>query len=124
MNTDKDAANPVVELIHALRLAFADAKVKILMTLSFWQIGLATVFYHFIEKWSWVDAFYFSVITVATVGYGDFSPQTVLGKLFTVGYILVGIGLFVTATATLASQMLFIMQRQKSERHDTTPPTK
>lgn len=66
--------------------------------------------------------FIFSVITVATVGYGDFSPQTTLGKLFTVGYILVGIGLFVTATATLASQMLFVMQNQKT-KHAKNPPT-
>lgn len=72
------------------------------------------MFYHFVEKWSWIDAFYFSVITIATVGYGDFSPQTNLGKLFTVGYILVGIGLFVTTTATLASQMLFAMQSKQT----------
>ena len=122
MKQNDDTLNPVRDLIYAIRLAFANPKVKILMSLSFSQIGLATVFYHFIEKWPWVDAFYFSVITVATVGYGDFSPQTTLGKLFTVGYILVGIGLFVTATATLASQMLFVMQNQKS-KHTKNPPT-
>ncbi len=105
---------PVRDLTYAIKVAFQQAQVKILLLLSFSQISLATVFYHFVEKWSWIDAFYFSVITIATVGYGDFSPQTNLGKLFTVGYILVGIGLFVTTTATLASQMLFAMQSKQT----------
>ena len=56
-------------------------------------IGFGTTFYHYIEVWSWIDAAYFSVITLTTIGYGDFSPATDLGKLFTVGYIDIGVGL-------------------------------
>ncbi len=56
-------------------------------------IGLGTVFYHFTEKLSWIDSFYFSVVTLATVGYGDIVPQTPAGKLFTSFYILIGIGI-------------------------------
>ncbi len=52
-----------------------------------------TVFYHFIEHLKWLDALYFSVITLTTVGYGDFSPQTNLGKIFTMAYIITGIGI-------------------------------
>ncbi len=52
-----------------------------------------TVFYHFIEHLKWIDALYFSVITLTTVGYGDFSPQTDLGKIFTIFYILTGLGI-------------------------------
>ncbi len=52
-----------------------------------------TVVYHFTEGWHWLDAFYFSAITLTTVGYGDFSPATDFGKVFTVFYILIGIGL-------------------------------
>lgn len=56
-------------------------------------IGVGTVFYHIVEKFSWVDAYYFSVITLATVGYGDLTPQTTLGKIFTTLYIFVGVGI-------------------------------
>lgn len=56
-------------------------------------IGSGTVFYHYVEALNWIDALYFSVVTLTTVGYGDFSPQTNLGKLFTVFYILNGIGI-------------------------------
>jgi voltage-gated potassium channel Kch len=55
-------------------------------------IAVGTVFYRYIEGWSWIDAAYFSVITLTTIGYGDFSPTTDLGKLFTIGYIIVGVG--------------------------------
>jgi hypothetical protein len=40
-----------------------------------------------------VDALYFSVVTLTTVGYGDFAPQTDLGKLFTAVYVRLGIGI-------------------------------
>jgi voltage-gated potassium channel Kch len=52
-----------------------------------------TIFYSLEEGWSVVDAFYFSVTTLTTVGLGDLAPQTTLGKLFTVVYIFAGIGI-------------------------------
>lgn len=62
-----------------------------LSTLSVLATG--TVFFHFVEGWKFFDSFYFSVITLTTVGYGDFSPQTMLGKAFAIVYILTGIGI-------------------------------
>lgn len=43
------------------------------------------------ESWSTVDALYFSVVVMSTVGYGDLTPSTAGTQLFTVFYILVGI---------------------------------
>jgi len=56
-------------------------------------IGVGTVTYRILEDWSWVDSLYFSVITLTTVGYGDFAPTTDAAKLFTVLYLVVGISL-------------------------------
>ena len=65
------------------------------------MIGIASVFYHLVEGLKWVDAVYFSVITVATVGYGDITPHTDAGKIFTIFYVLFGIGLIATFASTL-----------------------
>ena len=56
-------------------------------------LALDTISYHYLEGWSWIDALYFSIITLTTIGYGDFSPQSTAGKLFTIAYIVVGVGM-------------------------------
>jgi hypothetical protein len=56
-------------------------------------IGLGTVMYRFLEKWEWIDCLYFSVVTLTTVGYGDFAPVTTGGKIFTILYIIIGLGI-------------------------------
>lgn len=59
-------------------------------------ITIGTVFYHFQEGWGWLDSLYFSVITLTTIGYGDFSPATDLGKIFTLFYIVIGLGMILS----------------------------
>lgn len=100
----------VRHLWRGLAVAFADEWVRTLMTMTVTLIGIASVFYWYFEGWTLLDSVYFSVITIATVGYGDFYPQTVPGKLFTIGYIFCGLGLFV-ATATSIADRLVRAQR-------------
>ncbi len=54
-----------------------------------------------VEHWSLVNAVYFCVVTLGTVGYGDITPTTDVGKIFTTVYIIVGLsilgGFFATA---------------------------
>jgi voltage-gated potassium channel len=47
-----------------------------------------------IENWSFLDAFYMSVMTGTTIGYGDFVPTTNAGKMFISFYSLLSIGTF------------------------------
>lgn len=54
----------------------------------------STLVFHLLEDMSWLDAVYFSVVTLATVGYGDIVPKTDIGKIFCIIYIISGIGLF------------------------------
>lgn len=60
-------------------------------------IATGTVFYHYFEKLSWLDAIYFSVITITTVGYGDIVPTTPITKIFTIFYVLIGVGIIASS---------------------------
>ena len=54
-----------------------------------------TIFYTTVEHWGIIDAVYFCIMTLATVGYGDLYPTSPLSKLFTIIYLIVGAGIFV-----------------------------
>ena len=65
-----------------------------------------TIFYSSVEGWSVVDAFYFSVTTLTTVGLGDLAPTTTVGKLFTVIYIFAGLSIILGFIETVAKETL------------------
>jgi len=52
---------------------------------------IGTLWYCLIEKWPWEDAVYMTVITLATVGYGETQPLGTRGRLFTIALILMGL---------------------------------
>jgi voltage-gated potassium channel len=93
-------------LYRGLYLAFREPEVQSVVLLALALILVATVFYWLVEGWSLLDAVYFSVVTIATVGYGDLAPQSVIGKIFTICYIFAGIGIFVSAVTALAHAIL------------------
>jgi voltage-gated potassium channel len=84
-------------------------------------IGGGTVFYHLVEGWSWVDSFFFTVVTLSTVGYGSLVPQTVIGKLATTVFIFAGLGVFAAvirqvSTMTLEGRMHARAQLREARR--------
>jgi voltage-gated potassium channel Kch len=83
-------------------------------------ILLGTVFYHYTEGWGWIDSLYFSVITLSTVGYGDFSPTTPFTKLFTTVYIFLGISIFAAFASMLARERVEISQERTTRKKQKT----
>ena len=77
-------------------------------------LATGTVVYSFVEEWSLLDAFYFSVITLITVGFGNFSPATAFGKLFTAFYIFVGVVIILTFIDTMGE----LSRRQRGTHSD------
>ncbi len=53
--------------------------------------ALGTTGYRVIEKWSWFDALYMTVITLATIGYGETYPLSFAGREFTIALIIAGV---------------------------------
>lgn len=98
---------------------------RLLLVATVSIIGFGTVFYHFVEKWPWIDSYYFCVVTLATIGYGDFVPQTDFAKIFTTVYIFVGIGIlsaFVKVFLTAHGKQLMEKHTERKEhRHEDKP---
>jgi uncharacterized membrane protein len=70
----------------------SDQVFRILLALVVSLLVSGTTFFTLVEGWSVLDAFYFSVTPLTTVGFGDPAPATALGKIFTILYIFVGLG--------------------------------
>jgi voltage-gated potassium channel len=87
-----------------------------------WMVGLlcvGTVFYHLVEGWSWLDSFYFCVITLSTIGYGDFDPTTPASKMFTVVYFFLGLSVFVSLVNMLAKARQEIHAQRVARGHNS-----
>jgi len=78
-----------------------DKEYRDLIITTLLVIIVGMIAYHFLEGWSWLDALYFSFITLTTIGFGDFAPQTDAGKIFTIFYIIVGIGIILAFINTI-----------------------
>lgn len=67
-----------------------------------------------IEDLSLVDAIYFSVVTMATVGYGDIHPQSPAGKVLALILIVGGVGTFLGVVASITD--IFLKRREDAFR--------
>ena len=84
----------------------------------FTWIGVGTLVFHRLEGWSWIDSFYFSVVTITTVGFGDLTPTTPMSRLFTAIYILVGVAIGLVALSLVGAQILRNQERRYAERRE------
>ncbi len=68
-----------------------------------------TFLFQIVEGWSALNAFYFTAMTMLTIGYGDIAPMTPAGKISSVlfGFIAVGIGLY---SVNLIARLAFRQQ--------------
>ncbi len=66
--------------------------------LIFWA-----AFFLFSPSYGWVDDFYFVIVTLTTVGYGDVTPKTYNEKVLAIILILIGVFVFSAITALMSS---------------------
>ena len=64
-------------------------------------IVIGTIGYMLIEDYRFLDAFYMTIITVATVGYGEVSPLSYAGRIFTSFLIITSFGTFAYAVSAI-----------------------
>lgn len=93
---------------------------KLLVSFPFWMmtifcnlaVFLSSVVFYYIEKDinsninTFFDAIWWSFATVTTVGYGDITPESIMGRMIGIALMIGGTGLFATYTAIFANAML------------------
>ena len=121
---------------HGLR---ADEELRILLIVLATLLASATVFYTRVEGWSPVDALYFSVMTMSTIGHDGFVPTSTISKIFTIMFLFLSIGVYIAVLAKVVKvaltekKELRIKKKQKKEEkkrvasvqnlsHEETPP--
>lgn len=73
----------------------------IMILLSALLLVFGTAGYMLIEGWSLIDALYMSVITLATVGFGEVHPTSDAGQIFTIVLIILGVGFCLYAVGNI-----------------------
>ena len=78
---------------------------RLLLSLPLAVLFVGTTGFMILERLSFLDALYFTIVTISTVGYGDIHPTNVASKAFGIVLIVIGIGIFLTIV-TNATQLL------------------
>lgn len=81
---------------------------------------LCAVLTSFLEGQALGDAFYFTLITAMTVGYGDIVPTTPLGRLISVVVALVGV-IYVGLVVAIANRALALAVEEKRAEQGEKP---
>lgn len=97
----------------SLRHRFIYPLIAVFATILFGMVG-----YHALEGWSWFDGLYMTVITLATIGYGEIHPLTAAGRVFTIILIIVGVTVFgflvsILTQAVVENQIALALGRRR-----------
>lgn len=83
-------ALPTLELLGAI---IKGVQVQIVVSGLLAVVLLGTIGYMVIEGWNVIDAIYMTMITITTVGFGEIHPLSDVGRIFTIGILLLSLGL-------------------------------
>ena len=96
-------------------------RVLTLIILATATIILGVVGYMCLEKWSFLDALYMTVITLTTVGFSEIHPLSPQGKVFTVFLITSGVGTFTYGALSFSKLLIegefrVVLEKRRWER--------
>ena len=112
------------ELGRALAAVWRDPDTKALPVVAGALVLTGTLFYWRFEDWTIIEALYFCVVTLTTVGFGDLSPTTAETQIFTIVYILTGFGVLVALLTSVAEQYLALKAEGGGGATTHTGPSK
>lgn len=108
-------------MFTAMKSMLRDPHGRVILLWAIAQILVGTLVFRWLEGWSVVDALYFSVVTLATVGFGDLHPTSDAAKLFTVLYILMGLGVIAAFISEITKHREAVIEQVTTHGHQSEP---
>ena len=116
---------PILGLAAVARSAYGLARIlwrkeafRGLLWITLVTISIGTWFYYRFEPsiTTWVDAYYFTVITLTTIGYGDMGPTIPLTRIFTTFYVFAGLGIIAGLIGVVGETVIEDANERASEK--------
>ena len=82
------------------------SKIYLALTLMLMVLAFGVLGYRFVSDYSWVDAFYMTIITVTTVGFSEVRPMGPEGKIFTIVLIVTSVFIFGFAISVITEFLI------------------
>nr|WP_245920527.1 potassium channel family protein [Alkalibacterium olivapovliticus] len=79
---------------------------------------LGATVYSIAEIVNFIDSLWWAFVTSTTVGYGDISPVSGIGRLTAIVLMLTGIGMFGALTSTITSFFIISEEEEEPEQND------
>lgn len=79
---------------------------------------LGATVYSIAEIVNFIDSLWWAFVTSTTVGYGDISPVSGIGRLTAMVLMLTGIGMFGALTSTITSFFIISEEEEEPEQND------
>jgi hypothetical protein len=93
----------LVRLFAGFRRRLRDPEFRAILFLLAMAMVSGAIFFRIVEHWRWIDAAYFSVMALTTVGDATLAPTTAIAKIFTMAFSICGIGLMLAFLSRLST---------------------
>jgi hypothetical protein len=91
-------------------------QVSVALGMALALIIIGTWMFQSVMDISWSESFYFTIVTLTTVGFGDITPETDYQRVVVALFVLIGVTIFVTAISIIGVNVIEKRQQKIADK--------